>query len=264
MDNEKVLKILLVEDEPAECTAIINSVEKTDGIKLVGVTSSIEKAFIDVKDGLPDAIILDLELHKGEGDGIKFMERLQASDLVRPFILVTTNNSSRIIYDRVRGLGADFIMSKGQKDYSADYVISFLMSMKNTILYRKAKQSIHKEILDLEDREEITRRILKRIDTELDLVGINPKVLGRKYLGEAIQMIMVESIPNFCNIIAKKYGKSAQSIDHAMSNAIKKAWTTSPIEDLLDLYTAKVNAEKGYPTCTEFVHYYARKIKNDL
>ena len=110
----------------------------------------------------------------------------------------------------------------------------------------------------------MAKRILKRIDTELDLIGINPKVLGRKYLVDAIQMLMVESVTNFCDVIAKKYDKSSQSVDHAMSNAIKKAWTSSPIDDLARLYTAKINIEKGYPTYTEFIYFYARKIKNDI
>jgi CheY-like chemotaxis protein len=230
----------------------------------VGITNSIEKAFSDVKDCLPDAVILDIELQKGEGDGINFMERLAAADVVRPFVLVTTGNTSKLIQERVRELGADFIISKSQEKYSAEYVVNFLMSMKSTILFRKMKQGIPEEILTLDDREEITKRILKRIDTELDLIGMNPRVKGRAYLVEAIQMIMAKPEANYCDAIARKFKVSAQSVDHAMTNAINKAWASSSVEDLQKLYTAKIDTHKGYPTYTEFIYYYARKIKNDI
>ncbi|MCL2697358.1 MAG: response regulator [Oscillospiraceae bacterium] len=264
MGKDKILKILLVEDEPNECAAISRCIDQSDGIRLIGITNSIEKAFADVRDCLPDAVILDIELHKGDGDGITFLERLYACDILKPFILVTTDNTSRLIYERVRELGADFIIAKNQESYCAEYVVDFLMSMKSTILFRKMKQGVPEELLTLDNREEITKRILKRIDTELDLIGIKPNVLGRMYIVEAIQMMMVRPEPNFCYYIGKKYGKSSQSVDHAMTNAINKAWSNSPIEEIQKLYTAKVDIIKGYPTYSEFVYYYARKIKNDL
>ena len=262
--TDKILKVLLVEDEPDECAAIGSVIDSTDGIRLVGITNSIAKAFNDVKDCLPDAVILDIELHKGEGDGINFMERLAAADVAQPFVLVTTGNTCKIIQERVRELGASFIISKNQDNYSAEYVVNFLMSMKSTILFRKMKQGVPEEILTLDDREEITKRIIKRIDTELDEIGVNPRVKGRMYLIDAIQMIMVKPEANYCDAIARKYKVSSQSVDHAMTNAIRRAFATSSIEDIERLYTAKINPNKTYPTYSEFVYYYARKIKNDI
>jgi response regulator of citrate/malate metabolism len=264
MEKDKTLKVLLIEDEPAECAAISRCIDKIEGIRLIGATNSIGKALADVSAYLPDAVILDIELHRGEGDGINFLEKLYSSDVFRPFILVTTDNTSRIVYEKIRMLGADFIISKKQDNYSADYVVDFLMSMKSTIMYRKTRQGIPEEIMTLEDREDMNKRILKRIDIELDLIGISPRVLGRKYLIDAIYLIMMKPEPNFCKIIADNYGKSSQSVDHAMSNAIIRAWKNSDIEELNKLYTAKVDTKKGYPTYTEFIYFYARKIKNDI
>ncbi|MCL1823416.1 MAG: response regulator [Oscillospiraceae bacterium] len=260
----KILKILLIEDEPAECAAISRYVESTEGVQLIGATNSIGKAYSDVCDFMPDAVILDMELHKGEGDGINFLEKLAYSSVIRPFILVTTDNTSKTVFEKARSLGADFIISKSQENYSAEYVIDFLISMKSTIFFRKNRQGLPEDVLTVDDPEETTRRILKRIDTELDQIGINPKVLGRKYLIDAIIMTMVKPEPNFCGVIAQKYNKSSQSINHAMSTAIVKAWSKTPMNELRRYYTAIFDARKGYPTFSEFVHYYARKIKSDL
>ena len=47
-----------------------------------------------------------------------------------------------------------------------------------------------------------------------------------------------------------------------MQNAITRAWRSSPIDELLLHYTAKISQERGSPTLTEFIYYYANKIKN--
>ena len=48
-----------------------------------------------------------------------------------------------------------------------------------------------------------------------------------------------------------------------MQNAIEKAWKTSCIEDLKKYYTARISSSRGVPTMTEFIYYYAEKIKNE-
>ena len=68
---ERKLKILLIEDDPVECQAITQAINLKDDIFLIGATNNIFKAIELVQEGLPDAIILDLELHKGNGNGCK-------------------------------------------------------------------------------------------------------------------------------------------------------------------------------------------------
>lgn len=54
------------------------------------------------------------------------------------------------------------------------------------------------------------------------------------------------------------------TISRAMQNAILYAWRISAIEDLTTYYTAKINYETGVPTPTEFIYYYANKIKKKM
>ena len=49
-----------------------------------------------------------------------------------------------------------------------------------------------------------------------------------------------------------------------MQNAILYAWRISAIEDLTTYYTEKINYETGIPTPTEFIYYYANKIKKTI
>ena len=46
----------------------------------------------------------------------------------------------------------------------------------------------------------------------------------------------------------------------AMANAINKAWKTSDPDDLYKYYTARIDLDRGSPTVSEFIFYYANKL----
>ena len=259
---ERKLSILLVEDDPSACTNIIEYVEELEDTTLIGVTNNSTKALDYIKDYLPDAVILDLELHQGSGNGLILLQELKQLMLeLPPYILITTNNSSPVTYESARQLGADFIMSKHQADYSAKTVVDFLRMMKTII--RSREKSATGASLTAEPPEIKKKRIQKRIYTELDYIGISPKAIGYLYLTDAIQILIEKPTNNLCAVLGKKYGKTDASVERAMQNAITKAWRSADIEDLLTYYTAKISSEKGVPTITEFIYYYANKLKNE-
>ena len=259
---DKKLSVLLIEDEKEACEAIELYIDELDDVSLVGIVDNSDQALEYVKTYLPEAVILDLELHQGSGNGLLFLNELRQLDLAfYPFILITTNNSSAIIYEYARQTGADFIMAKHQSDYSAKKVVDFLRIMKNTI-YSKIASKVP-EHNTTESPEQKTKRIARRIGLELDFVGISPKHVGNKYLTEAIQLVLKQPTNKLCTIIGAKYGKTESSVERAMQNAIDKAWRTSDIEDLMEHYTAKISSDKGTPTLTELIYYYANKIRNE-
>jgi len=256
------LSMILVEDDPIACKELSDYIEELDDLSFVGVTNNAKQAIDYIKDFLPDVMILDLELHKGSGNGLNvLMEMNQLSLNNKPYILITTNNSSQITYETARHLGADFIMAKYQADYSVKSVVDFLRIMKPVILSRK--QSASETNSTNEPPDIRNKRIIRRISAELNYVGISPKVIGYQYLTDAIQLVIKQPMQNICITIGEKYRKTETSVERAMQNAINKAWRTSDIDDLLKYYTARINSEKGVPTITEFVYYYANKIKNE-
>ena len=69
------LEILLVEDDQTACRDIIQEIDNNpDDFNLIGLTNNSSKAFQYVIETCPDAIILDLELHHGGGDGLDFLK----------------------------------------------------------------------------------------------------------------------------------------------------------------------------------------------
>ena len=257
---DRPLSILLVEDEPLACQEMVSQIEATNGTLLVGVTNNIIKAMEYVTDFLPDTIILDLELHKGHGNGLAFLDSLKKMDLpVSIYVLVTTNNISPITHESARKMGADFIMVKSQEDYSAKSVVDFLVSLKN-VLHSNRKTSQISAIIDTPEEKE--QRIMNRVITELDRIGIAPNATGRNYLIDGIQLVMNGKTEKIYSSIAAKYNKNDASVERAMQNAIAKAWAVTHIDDLERYYTARIHSSKGVPSIMEFIFYYAEKIKS--
>jgi len=263
MTEQKDLKVLLVEDDPEACKAISVYTDKTDGVRLIGVTNNADRAFDYVRDYLPDAVILDMELHKGSGNGLSLMQRMcETKPAILPYILITTNNTSQITHEMARELGADFIMSKYQRDYTPESVIDFLKSMKSVIQRRNRRHVLATE-LEYEERIENEKKLLRKVNSEMDLIGISHKHTGRRYLIEAILRIMDAPGPNYSKFVAQKFTKTEESVERAMQVAVSAAWKRNAIEDLRQHYTARINPSKGMPTVSEFVNFFADKIKND-
>lgn len=257
----KKFEILIVEDDISLCQQLTDLIEDSEDMYLIASTNDSEQATKLIQDTLPDVVILDLELHQGCGSGLNVLHNVQSLSLAKkPYFLVTTNNSSSTTYQAARNLGADYIMSKHQNEYSPASVLDFIRIMRSSILENQKNSGVHETI---ETPEQHTKRIQQRIFTELNHVGINPKSVGYTYLAEAIYIIAKTPSQNIYDVLADKYKKSEASIERAMQNAINKAWKTYDIDELLHYYKAKISSAKGNPTITEFVCYYANLIKNE-
>lgn len=258
----QTLTILLVEDDPRACAEFRAYTDSIDSVTLAQVTNSSSQAVEYVKSHLPHAVILDLELTEGSGNGLDFLHRIQSPDIpYKPFIVVTTNNSSSTIYHHAHKAGADFIMYKHQQDYSAAMVIDFLLSLQHDIFASFGKGAP----MDEASKEKVHRQtqLRKRLQSEFQLIGLTTKSKGYQYLIDATMLYQEGSSSDWCLRIAQEYKKSEPSVERAMQNAIKRTWTTSDTQDLYKYYTAPIRMDRGYPTLLEFISYYADRLTTD-
>ena len=252
------LEILLVEDDPETCAEFAELIYDTDELILIGVTNNDSKALDYIRDSQPDVVILDLELHHGSGNGLNVLNNMRNIELKkRPYMLITTNNSSTFTYESARTLGADFIMSKHQENYSVSGVLDFLHIMMPMIKATNISNTVK------DNTSETPEQHRRRITTRIMNVGISPKAVGYSYLVDAILIMLKQPTQNINTVIAQKYGKTDASVERAMQNAINRAWRTGNVEELLFYYTARINPSLGVPTITEFISYYANKLKSE-
>lgn len=254
------MKVLLVEDDVAECETYKSIVKNRGDIELVSITNSSIKAIEDYKFYSPDAVILDLELNDGEGSGFDFIEKIKELNNKMPKIVVTTNVHSNTVYDFCHKNHIDFIFYKKQKNYSQENIL-------NTLLLLKNYEGNTTTIITNNDEKSLEESILCKINRELDLIGIATHLYGRKYLCDAICFIIQnkeDTKTSIVQFLVNKYKKSSSTISRAMQNAILHAWRITPIDDLSTYYTARINYETGVPTPTELIYYYADKIRKEL
>ena len=260
MGIEKELTVLLVEDDESACEEIRKYMAPLDDMRLIGITNDATEALEMVKYHVPDAIILDLELHLGGGNGIFFLSKLHELPLERlPYVLVTTQNTSNVTFEAARQLGADFIITKYEKDYSGQRPVEVLRMMREAIQRHSTPVTTTPP-----SPADLDRKLSIRIRRELDRIGISPKAVGYNYLTDAILLAIQGPSPNLSRQVSVKYGKTEASVERAMQNAINRAWSVSNPADLLKYYTAVINYERGVPTLTEFIYYYANKLRNEL
>lgn len=259
---DRKLLILIVEDDENACAELKNALEEYDDMQLAAATNNSADALELTKYHLPDIVILDLELHEGGGNGFMYLQGLGKLSLSpMPYILITTNNPSPVTHQIARDLGADFTLTKTEEGYSPQYVADMIHLMKDSIIRAKKGSNGPNEAESPESRD---RKLRKRILRELDLIGINPKHSGYKYLVDAITLVYDKPERNLCATLGKQYQKTPFSVERAMQNAINYAWNHTDIEELTAHFTARISSEKAVPTVTEFVYYYASKLQNEI
>jgi len=257
------MKLIIIEDDEKECDVFRKLAKARKDVEFIKITNSDIEAIDVIKSELVEGIILDLELNKGSGNGngFTFLEELKKLKLkVKPKIVVTTNVSSDSVYDFLHANGVDLIFYKKQLNYSHSNVLNTL------VLLRDYNSNINTN-LDIPKKDDDKNKITDMINNELDLIGIGNHLQGRKYLFDAIYFLLEDSENTDITVtqyLVKKYKKSSSTISRAMQNSILHAWRISSIDDLTKYYTAKVNYETGVPTPTEFIYYYADKIKKML
>lgn len=268
MEN-RPMKLLLIEDDELQCIAFQKYINEINTAELIGITNSSSEAIEFVKNYNPEGIILDIELHKGQGSGLDFLENVKKYiTSFRPIIIVTTNSASTILYDKLHDEGVDLIFYKNQKDYSIRTVISELLSLRKS-LYKYNSLNNQNANLIVESRAENINKISTKINLELDLIGISSHLKGRNYIHDAI-LFLLEATPEEIandspfNYLANKYKRSSSSISRVMQTAINYAWRTSSPEELEVHYTAKINYHTGVPSPTELIYYYSSRIKNNI
>ena len=219
---------------------------ESDGLSLV------QKFAIDV-------IILDLEFHESDGDGLTFLKKLKRVDLYeKPYIVVTTNNRSPITREAARDAGADYVFWKKKPDYSPKLVMEHICAFLQYKFHSRKDEPVKPKKLSLED--DIKLRINK--------IGFTDEMLGKKYVIDAISIVARSKDPDInlhrdvFPVIARKYKKTVGSVNRAIETAINKAWSITDAEILSECYTVAVSGSKGAPTNKEFIFYNANEIKD--
>jgi len=267
-NSKKPMPIVLIEDDVSACRAFMDCTNSRTDIVFAGMTGRSDEGLEYVKTKLPEAVILDMELNWGEGSGLDFLEKFQKTELsLRPIIVVTTRNRSEIVQERLHEFGVEWVFSKKQQGYSPEMVLNHLLTLRPYLhTVRGSGQS--SALQTLETPEELKKRIFQRIDAELNAFGISVRLKGRDLVKEAIYLLMNkdEKAPDTVfHILAKTHKTRYDNVVRNIQTAINDAWQNhDDIDMLLKTYTAPIRKGSGSPSPTEFIYFYADKIRKSM
>ncbi len=250
------LSVLIVEDDENDSKALAAEVNaNADKLCLAGVLKSSNEALAFIRNNNPRAVILDLELQEGSGDGMDLLDKLR-SILVcpKPYIVVNTNSASKVTRNSAKKMGADYEFAKWQKGYSPKMVIEHLLRVMPEILGFEEEPPVPLTEGQLENK------MRDFVQDEFNKLGVSAKNVGYSYLVDAVILAVRGENQNWGKIIGKKFGKSENGVTHAMQYAINNTWNNADIYNLQRYYTAPLRKDKYVPTSNEFVFFYKQKL----
>lgn len=264
MKQIKPMKILILEDDEYQCNLFTNCIDGRNDIDLVGITNSCTEAINFINSDFVEGVIVDLELNNGIGEsGLEFLDRLNALNLDNnPIIVINTKISDELVHDTARDNGATWVFCKSKVDYSPDKVLNTMMRLRESRSKRIPNSTIINTNLETQEQRRI--RISKKINTELDLIGVAHHLKGREYLFDAIYFLLELNKDNsrtYMPYLIEKHKRVNGTISNSMQTAITRTWDKTPIQDLEKYFTSNVSYKNGTPTPTEFICYYVDKLK---
>ncbi|MBQ3265294.1 MAG: response regulator [Ruminococcus sp.] len=252
---------IVVEDEEYICKQYRSQVKEHENLYLIDTTNNAPDAVKLVREFSPDAVVLDIELNQGNGDGFSFLDAVRETCVEnKPLIIVVTNLISSYIHKRIHEKGGDYIITKSKPDYSVKLVLNTIDTLVAASSLDKSRQA---ELAKVMAKQEYAMRLKKKIAAEMNLIGMKPSLKGTGYIKDAIEMNVEKRRNNTKELLAEKYSVTADSVEKAMRHAIEVTWKNDP--DILFLYyKAPIDLRRGAPSPTEFVFYYVDKIKREL
>lgn len=112
MTSEATLKVLLVEDSRVLADRLIELVDQTPTVELIGHVDNERDAIALLKRKAVDVVVLDLQLKQGTGFGVL---KSLIGNKARPHVLVLTNYDLPEYRREATQLGADYFLDKSRE-----------------------------------------------------------------------------------------------------------------------------------------------------
>lgn len=114
MSGRVLVKVYLVEDSPVLRDRVTESIAEDDRVEMVGYADTEEAALAGITACAPDAIILDIQLKRG--NGLNVLRRLATLGLARlPTVIVLTNYPEPEYRRRATEAGCNFFFDKSSE-----------------------------------------------------------------------------------------------------------------------------------------------------
>lgn len=257
-----VVRVMIANHDEAMRRIMEDVVRKQSGCRLIGTYEDGEKLLINIKEQIPDIVLIYPVLPIM--DGVEVIERVSTDVAMNgvQFIMLGGERLTKILEVLQEKKNVKFIEWDNSceilEKYFSDIVIHSsdkLSGMRNEDIV--VKQGRHEKDLNLL----VTRMIHE--------IGVPAHIKGYLYLRTAIIMA-VENMDVLNAVtkqlypdIAHEHGTTDTRVERAIRHAIEVAWERGNIDMIHDLFGYTIQADKGKPTNSEFIALMADRIRLD-
>lgn len=237
-------------------------VRKQSGCRLIGTYDNGEALFSNIKEQIPDVVLIYPVLPVM--DGVEIIERMSNDNILSGvhFVLVGGEQLTKILDVLHERRNVNFIQWDNNGDILDKYFSEITkQSSANLKNYNTG------EIVVRQGRYEKDLNLL--VTQMIHEIGVPAHIKGYLYLRTAILMA-VENMDVLNAVtkqlypdIAKEHGTTDTRVERAIRHAIEVAWERGNIDMIHDLFGYTIQADKGKPTNSEFIALMADRIRLD-
>ena len=112
--NNMAIKVAIIEDDAAVRRSMVRILNIERGIKCVGDYGSAEAALKEFSHGVPDVMLVDINLPGI--DGVEFVRRMSEASPETKFIMLTVHDDTDAIFRSLQAGASGYILKPGRAD----------------------------------------------------------------------------------------------------------------------------------------------------
>lgn len=229
---------------------------------LLGSYDNGEDLYDNMKERMPNIVLLNPVMPKLDGIGVIEKVRAEAQMDKIQFILVATTQQTKVLNVLQDRRNVRFLPWDNDESTLEKCIMETA----------KAPTNVNRivQIEDMVVKQGNKERDLNMLVTQMiHEIGVPAHIKGYLYLRTAIIMA-VENMDILNAVtkqlypdIAKEYGTTDTRVERAIRHAIEVAWERGNIDVINDLFGYTIQADKGKPTNSEFIALMSDRIRLD-
>ncbi len=236
-------KVVIADANESYRAMLRETIEQTGEFTVVAGVGDGKNALRQVREQLPDLLLLDVVLPELDGFGV--LEQLRREEIPTRTMMISSFFTEQVVGEALEK-GAAFFMPKPFENGA-------LMERMRSVC-RPVQPVSH------------TKSLKNMVTDIIHEIGVPAHIKGYQYLREAI-LIAVDDMDVINAVtkvlypeVARRFSTSPSRVERAIRHAIEVAWDRGDLETLQKFFGYTVSNTKGKPTNSEFIAMIADRL----
>ncbi len=236
-------KVVIADANESYRAMLRETIEQTGEFTVVAGVGDGKNALRQVREQLPDLLLLDVVLPELDGFGV--LEQLRREELPTRTMMISSFFTEQVVGEALEK-GAAFFMPKPFENNALMERMRSVCRPVQTVSHTKSLKNMVTDIIHE--------------------IGVPAHIKGYQYLREAI-LIAVDDMDVINAVtkvlypeVARRFSTSPSRVERAIRHAIEVAWDRGDLETLQKFFGYTVSNTKGKPTNSEFIAMIADRL----